>query len=154
VAIRVRGLAKLGLIESDSAMFDPPWRTDCTRTPKACNQANLWTIHGISHGIGLEVHDPAQFYEGKRTFEVGDAFTIEPGIYISSAALEVLPDTPRNRAFIAKVRAVVARYENTGVRIEDDYLITERGLERISTPPREIDEIEALMRRRAPRVVP
>ncbi|MEO7521294.1 MAG: aminopeptidase P N-terminal domain-containing protein [Gemmatimonas sp.] len=155
VAIRIRGLAKLGLIESDSAMFDPPWRTDCERTPKACNQATLWTIHGISHGIGLEVHDPAQFYEGKRTLEVGDAFTIEPGIYISSAALEVLPDTPRNRAFIAKVKATVARYENSGVRVEDSYVITPQGLERISKVPREISEIEALMARRPlRRVVP
>jgi Xaa-Pro aminopeptidase len=36
------------------------------------------------------------------------------------------------------------------VRIEDDYIITGKGLERISLVPREIDEIEALMKRRAP----
>lgn len=153
VAVRVKGLAKLGLIESDTAMFDPPWRTDCTRTPKACSQAQLWMIHGISHGIGLEVHDPAQFYEGDRTFREGDAFTIEPGIYISTASLDVLPDTPRNRAFIAKVKATVARYENSGVRIEDDYIVTARGTERISLAPREIAEIEALMARRPARRV-
>jgi Xaa-Pro aminopeptidase len=113
----------------------------------------FWMIHGISHGLGLAVHDPAQFYYGDRKFAVGDAFTIEPGIYISTAALDALPDTPRNRAFIARVRPVVQRYENTGVRIEDDYVITEKGLERISTAPREIPEIEALMKTRRPRVV-
>jgi Xaa-Pro aminopeptidase len=41
------------------------------------------------------------------------------------------------------------RYENTGVRVEDDYVITDKGLQRISTAPREMDEIEALMKRRA-----
>jgi Xaa-Pro aminopeptidase len=62
--------------------------------------------------------------------------------------LDALPDTPRNRAFIAKVKPAVLRFENTGVRIEDDYVITARGTERISMVPREIDEIEALMRNR------
>jgi Xaa-Pro aminopeptidase len=114
----------------------------------------FWMIHGISHGIGIEVHDPAQFYSGDGTYKVGDAFVLEPGIYVSTSMLDALPDTPKNRAFIARVRPVVARYENTGVRIEDSYLMTERGLERVSTAPREIDEIEAVMRRRGQRVVP
>jgi Xaa-Pro aminopeptidase len=149
VEVRARGLAALGLIDSVNALFDPPWPADCARAPRACRQVQLWTIHGISHGLGLAVHDPAQFYAGDHTFKLGDAFTIEPGIYISSAALDVLPDTPRNRAFIARVRPVVARYENTGVRIEDDFLITERGTERITRSPREIAEIEAAMRARA-----
>ena len=153
-AVRVRGLAKLGLIESEDATFDPPWRVDCARAPMQCRQAMLWMIHGITHGIGLEVHDPMQAYYGDRTFQPGDAFTIEPGIYVSTAALDVLPDTPKNRAFIARVRAVVARYENTGVRIEDDYVVTPTGLARISTAPREIDEIEALMKQRGAKVVP
>jgi Xaa-Pro aminopeptidase len=154
VDIRARGLARLGLIESTESTFDPPWPVDCARQPRQCRQAMFWMIHGISHGIGLAVHDPAQFYTGDHTFQQGDAFTIEPGIYVGSSMLEALPDTPRNRAFIAKVRPVVQRYENTGVRIEDDYLITDKGLERISTAPREIEEIEALMRTRPPRVVP
>jgi Xaa-Pro aminopeptidase len=37
-------------------------------------------IHGIGHGLGLAVHDPAQYYTGERKFRAGDAFTIEPGI--------------------------------------------------------------------------
>ena len=114
----------------------------------------FWMIHGISHGLGLAVHDPAQFYTGDHTFKQGDAFTIEPGIYISTTMLDALADTPKNRAFKAKVLPMVQRYQNTGVRIEDDYLITDKGLERISLAPREIEEIEALMKTRPPRAVP
>jgi Xaa-Pro aminopeptidase len=152
--LRARGLAALGLIESADAQIDMPWQANCAANPKSCAQATFWTIHGISHGIGLAVHDPAQFYSGDRRFKVGDAFTIEPGIYISTTMLDALPDTPRNRAFISKVKSKVQKYENTGVRIEDDYVITPQGLERISTAPREIAEIEALMARRPARAVP
>jgi Xaa-Pro aminopeptidase len=149
VVVRANGLAALGLIESVDAMFDPPWPVNCGPQVAACRQSNLWMVHGISHGLGLAVHDPVQASFGDGTYRIGDAFTIEPGIYISTRSLDVLPDTPRNRAFIAKVRTAVLRFENTGVRIEDDYLITEKGLERISTAPREISEIEGLMKQRA-----
>lgn len=153
VAVRARGLAKLGLIESEDATFDPPWQANCERTPAMCKQGMLWMIHGISHGLGLAVHDPAQFSFGDRVYKPGDVFTIEPGIYVSARMLDALPDTPKNKAFIAKVKSAVVRYEGTGVRIEDDYLITDTGLERLSNAPREISEIEALMKKRT-RTVP
>ena len=152
--IRSKGLAALGLVESEDATLDLPWPTNCTANPRGCKQSMFWMIHGISHGLGLAVHDPAQFYYGDRTYKPGDVFTIEPGIYISTSMLDALPDTPKNRAFIAKVKSAVLRYENTGVRIEDDYLITPTGLERLSTAPREIAEIEALMKTRPPRALP
>src|SRR5689334_15624738 len=156
-AVRARGLAALGLIDSVNATIDAPWSTMCTTTPhpRACTQAYFWMIHGISHGLGLAVHDPAQFYYGDRTYQPGDAFTIEPGIYISSRSLAALPDTPRNRAYVAKVRSVVQRYENTGVRIEDDYVVTQSGVERISAgAQREIREIEALAKKRGTKPIP
>ena len=149
IDVRARGLAALGLVESATAGFDPPWPADCQRTPRACQQVMLFAIHGISHGLGLAVHDPIQAYYGDRTFKQGDAFTIEPGIYVHQKLLDILPDTPRNRAFIARVKDTVARYQNTGVRIEDDYVITKDGLEWITHAPREIDEIEAITRRRS-----
>ncbi len=151
VDIRAKGLARLGLVQSVDATFDPPWKVDCAAQPSACRQAVLWMIHGIGHGLGLAVHDPAQYYTGERRFREGDAFTIEPGIYISTDALAALPDTPKNRAFIAAVRPAVERYNNTGVRIEDDYVITPNGLERMSSAPREINEIEAIMAKRPAR---
>jgi len=152
--VRARGLAALGLIESPTATFDPPWPADCTQRPRSCQQVSLFAIHGISHGLGLAVHDPLQAYYGDRTFKQGDAFTIEPGVYVSTKLLDILPDTPKNRAFRDKVRKTVERYQNNGVRIEDDYVITEKGLEWITRVPREIDEIEAISRQRKARAIP
>jgi Xaa-Pro aminopeptidase len=143
-AVEARGLARLGLIESPDATFDPPWGAGCASRPVSCTQAFLYMAHGLGHGIGLEVHDPPRPYMGSGTFEVGHVFTIEPGVYISTKLLDMLPDTPKNRAMIAKVRKTVERYQNIGVRIEDDYLITPNGVEWLSKAPRELSEIEAL----------
>jgi Xaa-Pro aminopeptidase len=142
-AVEARGLAKLGLIESVDATFDPPWAGQCTASPDRCRQAFLYMAHGLGHGIGLEVHDPPP-YGGTGTFEVGQVFTIEPGVYVSTKLLDILPDTPKNRAMIAKVRKTVERYQNIGVRIEDDYVVTPSGVEWLSRAPREIAEIEGL----------
>jgi len=140
-AVLAAGLARLGLIESPTAMYD------CFggSSPRECPQYRLYYMHGLGHGIGLEVHDPDQFYRSG-IIGVGSAFTIEPGIYVREHVLEEMPDTPRNRALAAKLRDAVAKYRNIGVRIEDDYMATEKGVEWISRAPREIDEIEALMR--------
>lgn len=136
--VLAEGLARLGLIESADATYD------CGQGQ--CRQVNLFYMHGLGHGIGLDVHDPDAGYGSG--FVAGSAFTIEPGIYVRADVLDYLPDTPRNRQMIARLRPVVQRYRNIGVRIEDDYFITERGLERISAgAPREIAEIEALMGR-------
>jgi Xaa-Pro aminopeptidase len=145
-AVEARGLARLGLIESAEATFDPPWPERCQADPVYCTQAFLYMAHGLGHGIGLEVHDPPHPWVGTGTFQVGDVFTIEPGIYISTRLLDMLADTPKNRAMIAKVRPVVERYQNIGVRIEDDYVITAGGVEWLSRAPREIAEIEAARR--------
>ncbi len=144
-AVEARGLARLGLIESPDATFDPPWAERCQSDPVSCTQAFLYMAHGLGHGIGLEVHDPPHPWVGTGTFLVGDVFTIEPGIYISTRLLDMLPDTPKNRAMISKVRSTVGRYQNIGVRIEDDYLIIPGGVEWLSRAPREIAEIEALI---------
>lgn len=146
-AVQARGLARLGLIESEAATFDPPWAARCDRSPLACKQVYLFMAHGLGHGIGLEVHDPGGYsYSPTGRFEVGEVFTIEPGIYISTKLLDMLPDTPKNRAFIARVRPLVERYNNIGIRIEDDYLVTQDGVEWLSRGPREAAEIEAAMK--------
>ena len=73
-------------------------------------------MHGLGHWIGLDVHDVGSY----GPIMPGMVFTIEPGVYI--------------------------REENLGVRIEDDYLMTENGAIRLSTSfPSDPDAIEALL---------
>ena len=74
------------------------------------------------------------------------AFVIEPGIYIREAALNELPKTAENLAFIEKVRGVVQKYKDIGVRIEDSFLLTDSGLENLSkTVPRTLEDVEKFM---------
>jgi Xaa-Pro aminopeptidase len=74
-------------------------------------------IHGLGHDIGLDVHDPGEYC---KPLEPGMVVTVEPGIYIPE--------------------------ENLGVRIEDDFLITETGYKFLSERlPRNPDEIEKIM---------
>jgi len=123
------GLLRLGLI------------TDTTG-----DQYRTWYTHGASHYIGIDVHDV-----GKNThpLEPGMAFTIEPGIYIRQSALDALPRTPENVAFIDKVQPAVSKYADTGVRIEDSFLLEETGLRRLSgAVPRTIEEIESFLKTR------
>jgi Xaa-Pro aminopeptidase len=143
-AVVSAGLARLGLIEAPDATFDAPSPNRCPAT--GCPQAALYAWHGYGgHGIGLEVHDPAQYYDAPGSFAPGDVLTVEPGIYVNPAMLDGLPDTPRNRAMIAKLRPAMDRYPNVGVRIEDDYLVTDAGVEWLTAGlPRAAEEVEAM----------
>lgn len=72
--------------------------------------------HGIGHQLGLAVHDVSEGYSSP--LRPGMVITIEPGIYDEE--------------------------NKYGIRIEDVYLITRDGFERLTTgAPREIDEIES-----------
>jgi len=136
-AVLAAGLTRLGLIEAPNASYD----CDVGGQTAQCPQYDLFYMHGLGHGIGLEVHDPDQ-----PVIAVGSAFTIEPGIYVRADVLDVIPQTPRNHALTAKLRPAVEHYRNVGIRIEDDYIATPNGVEWISRTPREIVEIEALMK--------
>ena len=92
------------------------------------------------------MHDIGGYsYSPTGSFQLNEVFTLEPGVYVSTALLDMLADTPKNRAFIARVRRTVERYNRIGIRIEDDYLVTADGVEWLSKAPREIGEIQAIM---------
>jgi Xaa-Pro aminopeptidase len=128
-AVFAEGLLKLGLI------------TEAASGPAQNAQISRWFTHGPTHGIGIDVHDPLG-----QTLVAGSAFVMEPGLYIREAALNELPDTPENKAFIEKVRPAVQKYKDIGVRIEDSFLLTEAGLVRLSSKaPRQVAEIEKVV---------
>ena len=112
---------KPGVTMSRSAA-DSPYRIayeyiDTHGKDRAGRSLGRYFIHGLSHHIGLNVHDAGS---GARPLEAGMVITIEPGIYIPE--------------------------ENLGVRIEDDVLVTETGAKLLSGRlPRNPDEVEALM---------
>ena len=106
-------------------------------------QFKIWATHGVTHWIGHDVHDVG--VRGK-PLAAGMTFVIEPGIYIREAALDNLPRTPENLAFIEKVRPAVQKYKDIGIRIEDSFLLTETGLENLSrTVPRTLEEVERFL---------
>ena len=83
--------------------------------PGPCNR---YFIHGLSHWLGMDVHDVGD-YNAK--LAPGMVLTVEPGIYIPS--------------------------EKLGIRIEDDILVTATGSENLSAgAPRKAEEVERLMR--------
>ena len=83
-------------------------------------------IHGLSHWLGMDVHDVRP---PDATIQPGSVFTIEPGIYIPADDESVEP-----------------RYRGIGVRIEDDYMATEDGYVHLSRHiPRTVEEIEQTM---------
>ena len=134
------GLARLGLIESPTATYR------CGGTdaqPRECSQVSLYYMHGLGHGIGLAVHDPDQ--KDRDGIAVGSAYSIEPGIYVRQELLDIIPKAG-NEAMLAKIGPAVRKYANTGVRIEDNYVVTESGVKWVSCIAREADEVEALMR--------
>ena len=81
------------------------------------NTLEAYFIHGIGHYLGMDVHDVGNVHS---PIAPGTVFTIEPGIYIPE--------------------------EKLGVRIEDDYLATEKGLIKLSGKlPSAPDEVERMM---------
>ncbi|MBM4192820.1 MAG: M24 family metallopeptidase [Gemmatimonadetes bacterium] len=137
------GLTRLGLLESADATYE-------AAGGRRVSQLSLFYMHGLGHPIGLEVHDIDTYAGG--SFSPGNVFSIEPGVYVRANTLDLVPDVAANKAYREKLAAMLPKYVNIGVRIEDNYIVTAGGFERISADaPREPDAIErAMAQRRGP----
>ena len=62
-------------------------------------------VHGTGHGVGLEVHEPPLLDMGGPVLVVGDALTVEPGLYCKAIG---------------------------GVRLEDLVVVTQDGCENLN----------------------
>lgn len=96
-----------------------------------------WTLHGVSHMLGMDVHDcngtPTDIYPNG-TLEAGMVLTVEPGLYFQSDDL-LVPEELRG----------------IGIRIEDDIVVTADGPLNLSAAlPRSSTEVEEWMRRHLP----
>jgi Xaa-Pro aminopeptidase len=91
-----------------------------------------WTLHGVSHHLGLDVHDCAQARKEMyldATLREGMVLTVEPGLYIQ----------PDDELFAPEYRGI-------GIRIEDDVVVTANGYRNLSENiPRHPDDIEKWM---------
>ncbi|WP_192457783.1 Xaa-Pro aminopeptidase [Musicola keenii] len=122
VRIMLRGLIRLGILQGDVENL----LADQAHRP--------FFMHGLSHWLGLDVHDVGDYGSSDRgrILEPGMVLTVEPGLYIAPDA-----DVP-------------AEYRGIGIRIEDDIVITANGNEVLTAGVvKDPDAIEALMARAA-----
>lgn len=109
--------------------------------------STLFMPHGIGHLLGIQVHDvggrmknhagdtlaPHRDYPSLRTTrmtEVGQVFTIEPGLYFIPLLLNPERDCPRGR--LINWDLVDTLIPLGGIRIEDNVLVTENGVENLT----------------------
>jgi Xaa-Pro aminopeptidase len=114
-----RGLVRLGLLKG--------------RVPTLIKNGDYrrFYMHRTGHWLGMDVHDVGDYKVGDewRILEPGMVLTIEPGLYVAPGS-----------------RGVPKKWWGTGVRIEDDVLVTAGGADVLSADaPKDPDDIERLM---------
>jgi Xaa-Pro aminopeptidase len=127
VAVLAQGMLDLGLLARDLV-----GGVDDVIANQGYRQ---FYMHGTGHWLGMDVHDVGAYrdtgVEGKpwRALQAGMTLTVEPGIYVRPGA------------------GVPERFWHTGIRIEDDVLVTPAGHAVLSAAaPKSVADIEELMR--------
>ncbi len=149
----VEGLKDLGLMKGD--------------TDEAVSEGAhaLFFPHGLGHMMGLDVHDMENLGEDfvgyrqgierssqfglaylrlAKELEPGYVLTVEPGLYFIPKLIDLWKSENKFTDFINYEK--VETYKNFGgVRIEDDYLITETGARLLGEPiPKTVEEVEEI----------
>jgi len=123
-AVLARGLADMGVLTVSAEESLKP----------EVGLHRRWTLHGVSHHLGLDVHDCAQARKEMyldAPLREGMVLTVEPGLYIQ----------PDDELFAPEYRGI-------GIRIEDDVMVTADGCRNLSENiPRHPDDIEKWMKR-------
>lgn len=118
--VLAHGLEDMGILKSAEEALKPE------------NQFfKRYTLHNVSHMLGIDVHDCASARAQAYKFgalQAGMVLTVEPGLYFQKDDL-----------------TVPAKYRGIGVRIEDDVIVTKRGYEIISKLPRTVKDVEKWM---------
>ncbi len=119
VQVITAGLVRLGLLKG--------------RVPQLVKDGayRRFFMHRTGHWLGIDVHDVGDYKVGDewRVLEPGMVMTIEPGLYIPAGS-----------------KGVPKRFQDIGIRIEDDVAVTRDGCEVLTDGvPKQADEIEALM---------
>jgi Xaa-Pro aminopeptidase len=118
----VHGLADMGLL---------PVSAEEALAPDSKVYAR-WTLHSTSHMLGMDVHDCARSsldVYPRGNLETGMVLTVEPGLYFQEDDL-LVPEELRG----------------TGIRIEDDIVVTDDGYRNLSRAlPRDVAGVEEWM---------
>lgn len=146
------GLKEMGFVKGD------------TREAVKAGAAALFMPCGLGHMMGLDVHDMENLgevyvgYNGRpkstqfgrkslrlgRELESGFVLTIEPGIYFIPELIDLWKSENRFGEFI-NYEKVITYKDFSGIRNEEDYLITDNGARLLGKKiPIRTEEVEAL----------
>jgi Xaa-Pro dipeptidase len=145
--IILHGLKELGVVKGD---IDDMMEN---------NIFALFFPHGLGHFLGLDTHDVGGYPQGveridrpgikflrvRRELMPGMVITIEPGIYFIPALLKPALENAEQAKYL-NADKVESLLNFGGIRIEDNLIITEDGYENLTDVPKEIKDIEEIMK--------
>ncbi|MGF1670969.1 MAG: aminopeptidase P family protein [Balneolaceae bacterium] len=125
------------------------------------NMFALFFPHGLGHFLGLDTHDVGGYPKGveridrpgirflrvRRELLPGMVITIEPGLYFIPSLLKPALEDDTKKQFLNRDK-LEKFFGFGGIRIEDNLIINETGFENMTDVPKEIKEIESVIRGR------